>query len=102
MSFGKWRPSCLGLNVLTHWGRDKMASIFLTNGHSFIRDVLMEAAVHLFALLKLFANVAVSILTLYIWLLNVCYYIYLIFGKFYRSFAYQFRFSDLMLKYFKV
>ena len=23
----KWRPSCLGLIVLTHWGRDKMADI---------------------------------------------------------------------------
>ena len=28
MSSGKWRPYCLGLNVLTHWGRDKMAAIF--------------------------------------------------------------------------
>ena len=23
MSSGKWRPSCLGLNVLTHWGIDE-------------------------------------------------------------------------------
>ena len=23
MSSAKWRPFCLGLNVLTHWGRDK-------------------------------------------------------------------------------
>ena len=30
MSSGKWRPFCLGLNVLTHWGRDKMAAIFQT------------------------------------------------------------------------
>ena len=37
MSSGKWRPYCLGLNVLTHWGRDKMAAIFQTtfsNGFS--------------------------------------------------------------------
>ena len=37
MSSGKWRPYCLGLNVLTHWGRDKMAAIFQTtfsNGYS--------------------------------------------------------------------
>ena len=27
MSSGKWRPSCLGLNVLTHWGLNKMANI---------------------------------------------------------------------------
>ena len=27
MSSAKWRPFCLGLNVLTHWGRDKMAAI---------------------------------------------------------------------------
>ena len=27
MASGKWRPFCLGLNVLTHWGRDKMAAI---------------------------------------------------------------------------
>ena len=25
MSYGKRRPSCLGLNVLTHWGWDKIA-----------------------------------------------------------------------------
>ena len=30
MSSPKWRPFCLGLNVLTHWGRDKMAAIFQT------------------------------------------------------------------------
>ena len=37
MPSGKWRPYCLGLNVLTHWGRDKMAAIFQTtfsNGFS--------------------------------------------------------------------
>ena len=37
MSSGKWRPYCLGLNVLTHWGRDKMAAIFqppFSNGFS--------------------------------------------------------------------
>ena len=37
MSSGKWRPYCLGLNVLTHWGRDKMAAISQTtfaNGFS--------------------------------------------------------------------
>ena len=27
---GKWRPFCPGLNVLTHWGRDKMAANFTT------------------------------------------------------------------------
>ena len=26
MSSGKCRPFCLGLNVLIHWGRDKMAA----------------------------------------------------------------------------
>ena len=26
MASAKWRPFCLGLNVLTHWGRDKMAA----------------------------------------------------------------------------
>ena len=26
MSSGKWRPSCLGLNVLTHWSREDAAS----------------------------------------------------------------------------
>ena len=26
MSSGKWRPFCLDLNVLTHWGRDNMAA----------------------------------------------------------------------------
>ena len=30
MSSEKWRPCCLGLNVLTHWGWDKMAAIFQT------------------------------------------------------------------------
>ena len=30
MSSGKWLPYCLGLNVLTHRGRDKMAAIFQT------------------------------------------------------------------------
>ena len=37
MSSEKWRPYCLGLNVLTHWGRDKIAAIFQTtfwNGFS--------------------------------------------------------------------
>ena len=29
-SSAKRRPFCLGLNVLTHWGRDKMAAIFQT------------------------------------------------------------------------
>ena len=28
MSSGKWRPYCLGLYVLTHWGRDKMVDIY--------------------------------------------------------------------------
>ena len=27
MSSGKWRPFCLGLNVLTYWRRDKMVDI---------------------------------------------------------------------------
>ena len=30
ISSGKCRPFCLGVNVLTHWGRDKMAAIFQT------------------------------------------------------------------------
>ena len=30
MSSRKWRPFCLGLNVLTHWGRDNMVAIFQT------------------------------------------------------------------------
>ena len=30
MSSGVWRPFCLGLNVLTHWGRDKMDAILQT------------------------------------------------------------------------
>ena len=28
ISAAKWSPFCLGLNVLTHWGRDKMTTIF--------------------------------------------------------------------------
>ena len=28
MSSAKWRPSCLCLNVLTHWGLNKMANTF--------------------------------------------------------------------------
>ena len=28
MSSVKWRPFCLGINVLTHWRRDTMAAIF--------------------------------------------------------------------------
>ena len=28
---GKWRPFCLGLNVLTHWGQDKMAATLADN-----------------------------------------------------------------------
>ena len=36
MSFGKWQPFCLGLNVLTHWGWDKRVSILhLTYSNSF-------------------------------------------------------------------
>ena len=27
---GKWRPFCLGLKVLTHWGRDRTDAIFQT------------------------------------------------------------------------
>ena len=27
VSSAKWRPFCLGLNVLTHWGLNKMADI---------------------------------------------------------------------------
>ena len=27
VSSAKWRPFCLGLNVLTHWGFNKMADI---------------------------------------------------------------------------
>ena len=30
MSSGKGRPFCLGLNMLTHWGRDKLATILQT------------------------------------------------------------------------
>ena len=30
MSSGKWSPFCLGLNVLTHWGRDKVDAISQT------------------------------------------------------------------------
>ena len=30
LSSGKWQPFCLGLNVLTHWGRDNMAAISQT------------------------------------------------------------------------
>ena len=30
MSSGKWRPFCLGFNVLTHWGLSKMVDIFQT------------------------------------------------------------------------
>ena len=30
MSSGKWRPFCLGLNLLTHWGRDKIDAISQT------------------------------------------------------------------------
>ena len=30
MSSRKWRPFCLSLNVLTHWGRDKMSAISQT------------------------------------------------------------------------
>ena len=30
MSSGKWRPCCLGLNVITHWGRAKIAAISQT------------------------------------------------------------------------
>ena len=26
MSSAKWRPFCLGLNVLTYWGQNKMAN----------------------------------------------------------------------------
>ena len=35
ISSGKWRPYCLGLYVLTHWGRDKMAAIFQTFSNGF-------------------------------------------------------------------
>ena len=31
MSSGKWRPFCLDLNVLTHWGRDKWPPYFADN-----------------------------------------------------------------------
>ena len=27
MASAKWRPFCLGLNLLTHWGQNKMATI---------------------------------------------------------------------------
>ena len=30
MSSGKWRPFCLSLNMLTHWGRERMAAISQT------------------------------------------------------------------------
>ena len=30
MSSAKWRPFCLGLSVLTHWGRDEMNNISQT------------------------------------------------------------------------
>ena len=30
MLTGKWWPFCLGVNVLTHWGRDKMAAVSQT------------------------------------------------------------------------
>ena len=30
VSSAKWRPYCFGLNVLTHWGRDKMTAILQT------------------------------------------------------------------------
>ena len=39
-SSAKWLPFCLSLNVLTHWGRDKMAAIFQTtfsNGFSWMK-----------------------------------------------------------------
>ena len=35
ISSGKWRSYCLGLYVLTHWGRDKMAVIFQTFSNGF-------------------------------------------------------------------
>ena len=49
MSSGKWRPYCLGLNVLTHWGRDKMAAIFQTtfsNGFSGNENVYFRLTFH--------------------------------------------------------
>ena len=47
---GKWRPYCLGLNVLTHWGRDKMAAIFqmiFSNGLSGNENVWISIYVSL-------------------------------------------------------
>ena len=35
MSSGKWRPFCLGLNVLTRWGLDKIVDILHTFSNAF-------------------------------------------------------------------
>ena len=35
---GKWQPFCLSLNVLTHWGQHKMATIFHTSQCIFLNE----------------------------------------------------------------
>ena len=50
MSSGKWRPFCLGFNVLTHWGRDKMAAISQTTTFKYIflnENVIISAKISL-------------------------------------------------------
>ena len=42
MSSGKWWPSCLGLNVLTHWGLNTMAAILqITFSKAFFNKYLV-------------------------------------------------------------
>ena len=49
MSSAKWRPFCLGLNVLTYWGRDKMAAISqttLSNAFSWMKMLEFRLKFH--------------------------------------------------------
>ena len=48
MSSGIWRPFCLGLNVLTHLGRDKMSNILQTvfSNYFSIKTVVFRLKFH--------------------------------------------------------
>ena len=64
MSSRKWRPFCLGLNELTHWGRDNMAAIFQTTFSN------------AFALMKMYQvrNVKIWILTALLIIFNALWF----------------------------
>ena len=70
ISSAKWRPFCLGLNVLIHWGRNKMAAIMkmiFWNAFSCMKLAILWFKFH--SSLYQRAQLLVTIISLLVWVI---------------------------------